>query len=107
MPFFTQTLTYGSKTSQNHPQQLLKKKKKKKLYIFFHNQNTFFTEQKHQKEKIWKIIETGKSTLKHCSVKKKGTPEKEILENKPLFSWVMMEMEMKWELDSRRIKCSA
>ena len=73
------------------------KKKKKKLYNFFHNQNTFFTEQKTKKKKIWKIIETEKSTVKHCSSeKKKGTPEQEILENKPLFSWVWWKWKWKW-----------
>ena len=72
------------------------KKKKKKLYTFFHNQNTFFTEQKTKKKKIWKIIETEKSTFKHCSSGKKGTPEQEILENKPLFSWVWWKWKWKW-----------
>ena len=85
------------------------KKKKKKLYTFFHNQNTFFTEQKTKKKKIWKIIETEKSTVKHCSSEKKRYAWTRNSRKQTFIQLGMMEMEMEmeWELDSRRIKCSA
>ena len=94
---------------QNKSKSPQPKKKKKKLYTFFHNQNTFFTEQKTKKKKIWKIIETEKSTFKHCSSEKKRYAWTRNSRKQTFIQLGMMEMEMEmeWELDSRRIKCSA
>ena len=71
MPFFTQTLTYGSKTSQNHPQQLLKKKKKKKALHFFPQSKHFLHRTKAPKRKNLKNHRNRKKHSQALFSKKK------------------------------------